>query len=41
MIGELPGHTQVQPTARYAHLADDPLKATANRIANRSASVAG
>ena len=41
MIGELPGHTQVQTTARYAHLAEDPLKAAANRIASRSASVAG
>ena len=33
MIGKLLGHTQVQTTARYAHLADDPLKAAANRIA--------
>ena len=33
MIGKLLGHTQVQTTARYAHLADDPLKAATNRIA--------
>ena len=41
MIGKLLGHTQVQTTARYAHLANDPLKAAANRIASRIASVAG
>ena len=40
MIGKLLGHTQVQTTARYAHLANDPLKAAANRIANRIADVA-
>ena len=39
MIGELLGHTQVQTTARYAHLANDPLKAAENRIANRIAEV--
>ncbi|MBK1666315.1 integrase [Rhodospirillum rubrum] len=32
MIGKLLGHTQVQTTARYAHLADDPIKAAATRI---------
>jgi site-specific recombinase XerD len=26
MIGKLLGHTQVQTTARYAHLFDDPLR---------------
>jgi hypothetical protein len=26
MIGKLLGHTQVQTTARYAHLARDPVK---------------
>ena len=41
MIGKLLGHTQVQTTARYARLADDPLKAAASRIASGSASVAG
>lgn len=29
MIGKLLGHTQIQTTARYAHLADDPIKAAA------------
>ena len=41
MIGKLLGHNKVQTTARYAHLANDPLKAAANRIANRIAEVAG
>ena len=41
MIGKLLGHSKVQTTARYAHLANDPLKAAANRIASRSAEVAG
>lgn len=31
MIGKLLGHTQVQTTARYAHLAADPVKAAAER----------
>ena len=33
MIGKLLGHTQVQTTARYAHLARDSVKASASRIA--------
>ena len=41
MIGKLLGHTQVQTTARYAHLANDPVKSAANRISNRIAEVAG
>ena len=41
MIGKLLGHSQVQTTARYAHLADDPVKAAADRIATRIAEVAG
>lgn len=32
MIGKLLGHTQVQTTARYAHLAGDPVKAAANDV---------
>ena len=33
MIGKLlGGHTQVQTTARYAHLARDNVKASATRI---------
>lgn len=41
MIGKLLGHNKVQTTARYAHLANDPVKSAANRIANRIAEVAG
>ncbi len=26
MIGKLLGHTQIQTTVRYAHLASDPMK---------------
>lgn len=33
MIGKLLGHTQAQTTARYAHLAADPVKEAAERIA--------
>ena len=32
MIGKLLGHTQVQTTARYAHLARDTMKVSAARI---------
>ncbi|MDE0392228.1 MAG: tyrosine-type recombinase/integrase [Rhodospirillales bacterium] len=41
VIGKLLGHNKVQTTARYAHLANDPLKAAANRIAGRIADAAG
>ena len=41
MIGKLLGHTQVQTTARYAHLANDPVKSAANRISSRIAEVTG
>ena len=41
MIGRLLGHSEVKTTARYAHLADDPVKAAADRIAGRIANVAG
>ena len=34
MIGKLLGHTQVQTTARYAHLASDSVKASGSRIAD-------
>ena len=33
MIGKVLGHTQVQTTARFAHLARDSVKASASRIA--------
>ena len=34
MIGKLLGHTQVQTTARYAHLQRDSIKASGSRIAD-------
>jgi integrase len=34
MIGKLLGHTQVQTTARYAHLAVDPVKNAADAVAS-------
>ena len=41
MIGKLLGHSNVHMTARYAHLANDPVKSAANRIASRIAGIAG
>ncbi len=32
MIGKLLGHTQVQTTARYAHLANESVKASSSRV---------
>ncbi|WP_413207932.1 tyrosine-type recombinase/integrase [Rhodospirillum sp. A1_3_36] len=34
MIGKLLGHTRIQTTARYAHLANDPVKAAARKISD-------
>ena len=34
MLGKLLGHTQVQTTARYAHLADSPVKDSSERISD-------
>jgi len=34
LIGKLLGHADVKTTARYAHLADDPLREAARRIAS-------
>jgi integrase len=39
MIGKLLGHTQVQTTARYAHLAADPVKAAAEQVASSIAAI--
>ena len=38
IIGKLLGHTQVQTTARYAHLAADPVKSAADRVSARALS---
>ena len=32
MIEKLLGHTQVQTTARYAHLANESVKASGSRV---------
>ncbi|MBB3063957.1 tyrosine-type recombinase/integrase [Limibacillus halophilus] len=37
MLGKLLGHTQPQTTARYAHLADDRMKAAASRVSSEIA----
>lgn len=37
MIGKLLGHSQVQTTARYAHLADDPMVNAADRVSSEVA----
>jgi integrase len=37
MIGKLLGHTQVQTTARYSHLAADPVKTAADQVAGNIA----
>lgn len=34
MIGKLLGHTQVQTTARYAHLANDPVKTAGGKVSD-------
>jgi integrase len=37
VIAKLLGHKDVRTTARYAHLADDPVKQAADRIAAAAA----
>lgn len=37
LIGKLLGHSHIATTSRYAHLADDPLRAAADRISERVA----
>lgn len=41
MIGKLLGHSQVQTTARYAHLADDPVKVSVNRVSDEIGKLLG
>jgi integrase len=41
MIGKLLGHTQVQTTARYAHLAVAPVKEAVDRVASSLAQAIG
>jgi len=35
MVGRLLGHTQIQTTMRYAHLANDPVRRAAEENAER------
>jgi site-specific recombinase XerD len=37
IIGKMLGHTQVQTTQRYAHLASDPVKVAAATVARKIA----
>lgn len=37
MIGKILGHTQARTTQRYAHLADDPIKAASEQISSEIA----
>lgn len=37
MVGKLLGHTQAQTTARYAHLADDPVREASSVVGNHMA----
>jgi len=39
IIGKLLGHTQVQTTHRYAHLADDPVRAANERVGDAIANM--
>jgi integrase len=39
MIGKLLGHTQVQTTARYAHLATDPIKMAVESVSSQLAAM--
>jgi integrase len=41
IIGKMLGHAQPATTARYAHLASDPVKAAAASVANKIASALG
>jgi hypothetical protein len=39
LVGKVLGHRQSRTTERYAHLKDDPLRAVANRTAERIAAI--
>jgi integrase len=41
MVGRLLGHTQIQTTMRYAHLADDPVRRAAEENAARLSALVG
>jgi integrase len=41
VIGKLLGHTQASTTARYAHLADDPMRRASDMIGEQIAAAIG
>jgi hypothetical protein len=41
IIGKMLGHSQPATTARYAHLASDPVKAAAAAVAGKIAAAMG
>ena len=41
MIGKMLGHSQVQTTARYAHLAEEPIRVATDRVAESIAGAMG
>ena len=41
MIGKMLGHSQSATTARYAHLADDPVKAASDAVGRHIAAAMG
>lgn len=41
IVGKLLGHSQPQTTQRYAHLADDPVRAAADTVGSRIAAAMG
>ena len=41
MVGRLLGHTKIQTTMRYAHLADDPVNRAAEENAARLEALVG
>jgi hypothetical protein len=41
VIGKMLGHSKPATTARYAHLADDPVKAASNAVGRHIAAAMG
>ena len=41
VVGRLLGHTNPSTTKRYAHLADDPLRAATDRFGTKMAGLSG
>jgi integrase len=41
MVGKILGHTQIQTTMRYAHLADEPVREAADKVAQQLGALIG